>query len=98
VINYDVGNLNHYLHYGPAGVGTGNFNWLYAPDPANPLMTLTYGGNLGLGVPNPTSKLEVSGNISASSLNISGDLSAVGGGTSVSVRTLYVLNGSIWSS
>lgn len=94
VINYDVGNLNHYLHYGPAGVGTGNFNWLYASDPANPLMTLTYQGNLGLGVPNPTSKLEVSGNISASSLNVSGDLSAVGGGTSVSVRTLYVLNGS----
>ena len=94
LINYDTGNLNYYLHYGPAGVGTGNFNWFYAPDPTSPLMTLTYGGNLGLGVPNPTSKLEVSGNVSASSLNVSGDLSAVGGGTSVSVRTLYVLNGS----
>jgi hypothetical protein len=56
-------------------------------------MTLTYGGNLGLGITNPTSKLQVSGAVSASSLNVSGDLSATGAGSSASVRTLYVYGG-----
>jgi hypothetical protein len=93
IINYDTGSLNHYLHYGSSGIGTGNFNWLYAPDSTNPLMTLTYGGNLGIGITNPTSKLQVSGTVSASSLNVSGDLSATGAGSSASVRTLYVLDG-----
>jgi hypothetical protein len=93
IINYDTGSLNHYLHYGSSGIGTGNFNWLYAPAPTNPLMTLTYGGNLGIGITNPTSKLQVSGTVSASSLNVSGDLSATGAGSSASVRTLYVLDG-----
>jgi hypothetical protein len=95
IINYDTGSLNHYLHYGSSGIGTGNFNWLYAPDPTNPLMTLTYGGNLGIGITNPTSKLQVSGTVSASSLNVSGDLSAIGAGSSTSVRTLYVLDGQL---
>jgi hypothetical protein len=93
IVNYDTGSLNYYLHYGSAGIGTGNFNWLYAPDSTNPLMTLTYGGNLGIGITNPTSKLQVSGTVSASSLNVSGDLSATGAGSSASVRTLYVLDG-----
>jgi hypothetical protein len=93
IVNYDTGSLNYYLHYGSAGVGTGNFNWLYAPNSTNPLMTLSYGGNLGIGITNPTSKLQVSGTVSASSLNVSGDLSAIGAGSSASVRTLYVLNG-----
>jgi hypothetical protein len=93
IINYDTGSLNHYLHYGSSGIGTGNFNWIYAPDSTNPLMTLTYGGNLGIGITNPTSKLQVSGTVSASSLNVSGDLSATGAGSSASVRTLYVLDG-----
>jgi hypothetical protein len=28
IVNYDTGSLNHYLHYGISGVGTGNFNWI----------------------------------------------------------------------
>ena len=104
IINYDTGNINQYLHYGSAGVGTGNFNWIYAPNSTNPLMSLTYQGNLGLGVTNPTVKLQVSGIASVSSLvtqtitatsNIvaNGNISATGAGTSTSVQTLYVYGG-----
>ena len=98
IINYDTGNINQYLHYGSAGVGTGNFNWIYSPNSNNPLMTLTYGGNLGLGVTNPTMKLQVSGIASVSSLvtqsiTATGSVVATGAGTSTSVRTLYVYGG-----
>ncbi len=94
IINYDTGSLNHYLHYGSSGIGTGNFNWLYGPDASSPLMTLTYGGNLGVGITNPTSRLQVSGNVTVSSLNVTGSVVATGAGSSTSVRTLYVLDGS----
>jgi hypothetical protein len=70
IVNYDTGNVNQYLHYGSSGVGTGNFNWLYGQNANNPLMSLTYQGNLGIGITNPTNKLQVSGDISASSLVI----------------------------
>ena len=98
IINYDTGNINQYLHYGSAGVGTGNFNWIYAPNSNNPLMTLTYGGNLGIGITNPTMKLQVSGIASVSSLvtqsiTATGNIVATGAGTSTSVRTLYVYGG-----
>ena len=29
IINYNAENVNYYLDYGSAGVGTGNFNWIY---------------------------------------------------------------------
>jgi hypothetical protein len=61
IINYDTGNINHYLHYGFAGIGTGNFNWLYGQSATSPLMSLTYQGNLGIGITNPTSRLYVAG-------------------------------------
>jgi len=77
VVNYDTGNLNHYLHYGLTGVGTGNFNWFHSLNGNNPLMSLTYGGNLGIGVTNPTNKLEVDGPASVSSL-VSGNINATG--------------------
>jgi hypothetical protein len=93
VINYDTGNLNYYLHYGAAGVGTGNFNWIYAPSASSPLMSLTYTGNLGLGVTNPGTKLQVSGIASVSTLNVTGSVYATGLGATTSVRDLYVLNG-----
>jgi hypothetical protein len=98
IINYDTGNINQYLHYGSAGVGTGNFNWIYAPNSNNPLMTLTYGGNLGIGITNPTVKLQVSGMASVSSLvtqdiTATGSIVATGAGTSISARTLYVYGG-----
>jgi hypothetical protein len=61
IINSNSENVNYYLDYGSAGVGTGNFNWIYGQSPSSPLMSLTYGGNLGLGVTNPQSKLYVVG-------------------------------------
>jgi len=61
VINYGTGNLNHYLNYSAGGGNIGDFNWIYAPDATNPLMTLTYGGNLGLGITVPTNTLHVVG-------------------------------------
>jgi hypothetical protein len=94
IVNYDTGNLNAYLDYGSAGVGTGNFNWIYGQDPTDTLMSLTYQGNLGLGVTNPTNKLHVVGtstitgnaffgqNINVSgNTNISGNLNLLGGGS-----------------
>jgi hypothetical protein len=61
VINYGTGNLNHYLNYSAGSGNIGDFNWIYAPDATNPLMTLTYGGNLGLGITVPTNTLHVVG-------------------------------------
>jgi len=61
IINYDTGNINQYLHYGFAGIGTGNFNWLYGQSATSPLMSLTYQGNLGIGITDPTSRLYVAG-------------------------------------
>jgi hypothetical protein len=61
IINSNAESVNYYLDYGSAGVGTGNFNWIYGQNPSSPLMSLTYGGNLGLGVTNPQSKLYVVG-------------------------------------
>jgi trimeric autotransporter adhesin len=94
IVNYGTGNLNAYLDYGTAGVGTGNFNWIYGQDPTDTLMSLTYQGNLGLGVTNPTNKLHVVGtstitdnaffgqNINVSgNTNISGNLNLLGGGS-----------------
>jgi hypothetical protein len=98
IVNYSTGNLNSYLDYGTAGVNPGNFNWIYGQDPTNPLMSLTYQGNLGLGVTNPTMKLQVSGMASVSSLvtqdiTATGSVVATGAGTSTSVQTLYVYGG-----
>jgi hypothetical protein len=85
VINYGTGNLNHYLNYSAGSGNIGDFNWIYAPDATNPLMTLTYGGNLGIGVTNPTSKLEIFGTSSFvgiasfnDNVNISNDLTING--------------------
>jgi hypothetical protein len=98
VVNYDTGNLNYYLNYGLAGVGTGNFNWFHSINGNNPLMSLTYGGNLGIGITNPSAKLHVSGIASVSSLitgdvTATGSITATGAGTSTSVRQLYVYGG-----
>jgi hypothetical protein len=60
IINYDTGNVNNYLQLGSAGVGTGSFNWFYGQTLSN-LMTLTYGGNLGIGITLPTVSLHVVG-------------------------------------
>ena len=61
IINSNAENVNYYLDYGAAGLGTGNFNWIYGQNPSSPLMSLTYDGRLGLGITNPPSKLYVVG-------------------------------------
>jgi hypothetical protein len=61
IINSNAENVNYYLDYGAAGLGTGNFNWIYGQSPSSPLMSLTYDGRLGLGITNPPSKLYVVG-------------------------------------
>jgi hypothetical protein len=61
IINSSTGNVNHYLDYGTAGLGTGAFHWIYGQDPSNPIMSLTYDGRLGIGITNPTSDLYVVG-------------------------------------
>jgi hypothetical protein len=61
IINSNAGNVNYYLDYGSAGLGTGTFHWIYGQDPSNPVMSLTYDGKLGLGITNPTSHLYVVG-------------------------------------
>jgi hypothetical protein len=60
IINNDTGNINTYLHAGPAGVGTGRFAWLYGQSNTE-LASLTYDGKFGIGITNPTSNLHVVG-------------------------------------
>jgi hypothetical protein len=61
IINYSTGNLNYYLNYSTGSGNIGDFNWIYGPDATDPLMTLTYGGKLGIGVTDPTNTLHVVG-------------------------------------
>lgn len=60
ILNRSTGSFNQYLHAGGSGIGTGNFNWIYGQNNTE-LMTLTYGGKLGVGRTNPTETLEVVG-------------------------------------
>ena len=92
IINEGVGNVNTYLHYGFAGINTGNFNWFYGQTPSDPLMVLTYEGRLGIGLTTPTRKLDVGGDASvASDLNVGNNVSV---GQSITVFDLYVTNSS----
>jgi len=100
IVNYDTGNLNYYLNYSTGSGNIGDFNWIYTPDASNPLMTLTYGGNLGIGITDPTDKLDVDGSVIvrqdlnvSQNLNVDQDIVAIGAGSSTSVDTLYVYGG-----
>jgi len=82
IVNNDTGNINLYLHNGPSGVGTGRFEWLYGQTNAQ-LMSLTYGGRLGLGKTNPDETLHVVGTSTVTSnayfgsnVTIAGNLTA----------------------
>ena len=77
--NNDLGDFNMYLHKGTgtataAGIDTGSFNWLYGLGNSN-LMTLTYGGNLGIGSTNPDETLYVKGSTKITgSLDVEGQI------------------------
>mgnify|MGYP001166550106 FL=1 len=71
IVNYGIDNFNYYLSQNNAGAVIGDFHWLKGV--STPLMTLSSGGNLGIGLTTPTVPLQVVGNS-----NISGD--AVFGG------------------
>ena len=60
IVNNDTGDFNLVLHGGPAGLSTGNFNFVNGQSNGD-MMTLTYQGDLGLGVVNPNHKLHVVG-------------------------------------
>ena len=90
ILNEGVGNVNTYLHYGFAGINTGNFNWFYGQNPADPLMVLTYEGRLGIGLTTPTRKLDVGGDASITSdLNVGNNVSV---GQSITAFDLFVTN------
>ena len=57
-INYGNGNINSYLQEGIVGLGTGSFFWHKGTER---LMALTYEGNLGIGITDPTDRLSVQG-------------------------------------
>lgn len=57
-INYGDGNINCYLQSGAPGIGTGDFHW---HNNDSVMMSLTYEGNLGLGITNPSQRLNVQG-------------------------------------
>lgn len=59
LINHGKGNFNCYLDVSTVGVNTGNFFWHHQAD--DRLMTLTYQGNLGIGVTEPNARLHVGG-------------------------------------
>jgi len=104
LINYGNGNFNYYLQAGDVGINTGSFYWHHKS--TDTIMTLTYEGNLGLGITNPSAKLEVSGITSTTDLFatnnidlggrliVGGDIVATGSGSTVTVESLYIKNGS----
>ena len=57
IINNDIGNLNYFL----SNNALTNSAFIWHRGSSNQLMTLTRGGNLGIGITNPEHKLSVSG-------------------------------------
>ena len=59
-INYDVGNVDTYIHDGTGTGTTGNFRWIYGQTNAN-LMVLSHEGYLGINQSSPQHTLSVNG-------------------------------------
>ena len=60
IVNDYPANISNYIHAGAAGINTGNFNWVYGQN-NNILMSLTYGGKLGIGTDGPINTFHVVG-------------------------------------
>jgi len=81
VINNALGDVRTYIHAGGAGIGTGNFKWVYGQTNAE-RMTLTYDGNLGVNQVSPEHRLHVVGTSTITgtawvgNLNVAGAVSA----------------------
>ena len=61
IINFDTGSVNFFLDAGTvSAAGTGGFHWNRGKF-NDPIMSLTYDGNLGIGKTNPTHSLHVVG-------------------------------------
>ena len=87
LLNYASGDFNFYLHSGVAGIQTGRFGWVYGQT-FNELMSLTYGGNLGIGKTNPENTLHVVGTSTVTgNAWIGGDLTISG---TLNVSTLQL--------
>ena len=88
LLNYAQGNFNFYLHSGNnTGIQTGRFGWVYGQT-FNELMSLTYGGNLGIGKTNPENTLHVVGTSTVTgNAWIGGDLTISG---TLNVSTLQL--------
>jgi hypothetical protein len=88
LLNYAQGNFNFYLHSGNnIGIETGRFGWVYGQT-FNELMSLTYGGNLGIGKTDPENTLHVVGTSTVTGNSwIGGDLTVSG---TVTVGTLQL--------
>ena len=59
LVNYGYGNFNHILNPN-LGIATGNFHWLHGEN-VDPLMTLTWKGQLGIGVTEPLEDVHIVG-------------------------------------
>ena len=82
LINQHNGNFNYYLDGSGSGAGVeGDFHWHKgAANP--PLMTLRNSGNLGIGLTQPTTKLQVQGTVSVSGITTFSSLVTASGGLS----------------
>ncbi len=60
IINYGTGNFNYYLSANNAGASVGSYIWHKGSNNSQ-LMSLTKDGDLGIGITNPTHKLNVQG-------------------------------------
>ena len=84
IINKGTGNLNFYLN--PNGFGTA-FNWF--TNASTRAMVLTLSGNLGINSTSPSDRLSVGGDAS-----ITGNLSVVGSGKSITGQKIAKVGGS----
>ena len=94
IINNDTGSINMYLHNGPSGVGTGRFSWIYGQN-NNELVSLTYNGNFGIGITNPSSNLHVVGTSTVTgNANFGSNVTITGNLVAGSISLPSVISGS----